>query len=93
MNPLKDFFEGVTKGVVSGVSERSDAQSPVDVVEACCRELGWSIDEGLAANKICLHFKDPRLGVRRVIVKAGSPEGMVAFTVYGPPLCRRKGAR
>ena len=82
MNLLKDIFEGVTKAVVSGVSERSDAPSPGDVVDACCRELGWRIDERPAANKICLHFKDPRLGVRRVIVNAGSPEGMIAFTVY-----------
>jgi hypothetical protein len=82
MNLFKELVEGVTKGFVASVSERSDDPSANDVVEACCRELGWSIDERLAANKIGLHFKDPRFGIRRVIVNAGCRDGMVAFTVF-----------
>jgi len=82
MNYFKDFVEGVAKGFVSGVSERPDVPSSSAVVEACCRELGWSIDERLAVDKIGLHFKDPLLGIRKVIVNAGCPEAMVAFTVF-----------
>ena len=37
---------------------------------------------GLTANKICLHFKDPRLGIRKVIVSAGCQETMVGFAVF-----------
>jgi hypothetical protein len=82
MNYFKDFVEGVARGVVSGVSERSAVLSASDVVEACCEQLGWSIDERLDANRVCLHFKDPRLGIRKVIVNVGSQEAMVGFAVF-----------
>ena len=81
MDLFKDILEGVARGFVSGVSEMSSFISASDAVETCCGQLGWTIDERLDANKVCLHFKDPLLGIRKVIVSAGCQETMVGFAV------------
>jgi hypothetical protein len=81
MNLFKDFVEGVASGFVSAVAERSPGNSACDVVTACCRQLGWSIDEHLNANQIQLHFKDPLIGIRKVLVSVGDHGTLVGFQV------------
>ena len=70
MSLFKEFVEGFTSGFVSVASERQlfNSTSRLDaskVVETCCQQLGWSIDERLNANEVCLHFNDPWLGFAR----------------------------
>ena len=81
MDLFKDIVEGVARGFISSVSEGSSFISASNAVETCCEQLGWTIDERLDANKVCLHFKDPLLGIRKVIVSAGCQETMVGFAV------------
>ena len=72
MSLFKDFVEGVASGFVSGVSERSNGGSAVNVVETCCQQLGWSIDERGDDDEFWLHFKDPLLGIRKVLIRLRS---------------------
>ena len=81
MDLFKDIVEGVARGFISSVSEGSSFISASNAVETCCEQLGWTIDERLDANKVCLHFNDPLLGIRKVIVSAGCQETMVGFAV------------
>ena len=82
MNLFKDFVEGVASGFCSAVAERSPGSSAGDVVRTCCGQLGWSIDERLNANEVCLHFNDPLVGIRKVVVGIGDHGTIVAFTVF-----------
>jgi hypothetical protein len=82
MSLFKDFVEGVACGFVSAASDRPFVSSADDVVETCCRQLGWSIDERLGANEVCLHFIDPLVRIRRVVVSVENQESVVGFTVF-----------
>ena len=78
MSLFKEFVEGVTSGIVSAASESSSSS---DVVETCCQGLGWSVDERLGAEDVRLHFKDPLIGIRKVVVLGGDQDGAVTFCV------------
>jgi hypothetical protein len=82
MSLFMDFVESVASGVVSAVSERSSVSSAGDAVRTCCEQLGWSIDERLNANEVCLHFNDPLVGIRKVLVGIGDHGTIVGFTVF-----------
>jgi len=82
MSLFKDFVEGVASGLASGVSERSHVSSSVNVVETCCQQLGWSIDERGDDDEFWLHFKDPLLGIRKVLIRIRSNGAIVSFTVF-----------
>ena len=87
MSLFKEFVEGITSGVVSVASELqclNSAGTPraCDVVEACCRQIGWSIDERLNANEVCLYFNDPLVRIRKVVVSTGDHGSIVGFTVF-----------
>jgi hypothetical protein len=82
MNGFWDFLEGVASGLVSAVSEGTPVSPAGEVVETCCEELGWAIDERPNAHEMCLHFKDPIVGIRKVLVCFGDREVFVGFTVF-----------
>lgn len=87
MSLFKEFVEGVTSGFVSIASEHQFFNSTgtpgaSEVVETCCRQIGWSIDERLNANEVCLHFNDPLVRIRKVLVSVGDKGMFVGFTVF-----------
>jgi hypothetical protein len=77
-----DFLEGVASGFASTVAEKAPVNPAGEVVESCCRELGWVIDERPNAHEMCLHFKDPLISIRKVLVCFDDEGLFVAFTVY-----------
>jgi hypothetical protein len=81
MNRFWDFLGGVASGFVSAASESLAVSPAGELVETCCRELGWAIDERPIAHAMCLHFNDPLVRVRNVLVDFGA-EFYVAFTVF-----------
>jgi hypothetical protein len=82
MNRFWDFLEGVASGFVSAVSEKTPANPAGEVVETCCHELGWVINERPNAHAMCLHFNDPLVRVRYVLVDLGDHRTYVAFKVF-----------
>jgi hypothetical protein len=49
---------------------------PLRHIEAMCHQLSWGVDEQ-SADAIVLHFNDPVLGIRKLIVRAAD-SGRVA---------------
>ena len=82
MNLFWDFLEGVASGFGSAASEKTPVNPAGELVETCCHELGWAIDERPNAHAMCLHFKDPLVGIRKVLVGFGDQEFYVGFTVF-----------
>ena len=82
MSLFKEFVEGVASGFASASSDRSAARSAGDVVAACCRQLGWSIDERPGADELSLHFNDPLIGIRKVLIGIGGQGTVVGFSVF-----------
>jgi hypothetical protein len=77
-----DFLEGVASGFVSAGSEKTPANPAGEVVETCCQQLGWAIDERPNAHEMFLHFKDPLIRVRKVLVCFDDEGFYVAFTAF-----------
>jgi hypothetical protein len=82
MNVLRDVLEGVASGFVSALFESTPDSSAGDLVETCCQQLGWSIDERPSAHEMCLHFTDPLIRTRKVLVGFGDRGIYVGFTVF-----------
>ena len=67
MSMIRDFVEGVAAGFASATSERTSSANPaVAIVERCCRNLVWTIDERPSASQMVLHFNDPLIGTRKL---------------------------
>ncbi len=49
-------------------------------VEALCSEIGWSIDERIGNDGIVLHFRDPIIRVRKIIVSCGSGGELIGIS-------------
>jgi hypothetical protein len=81
MNLFRGFFEGVAAGFASTVTETTPGSPAGELIEKCCHELGWAIHERPSAHAMCLNFKDPLVGIRRVLAGFGK-EFCVAFTVF-----------
>jgi hypothetical protein len=90
MNRFWDFLEGVTSGFVSPASEKTPVNPAGELVETCCHELGWVINERPNAHAMCLHFNDALVGIRKVLLGFGDRGFHVNFTVFSavcvPPL-------
>lgn len=80
MSLFSEFVHGVTKGLVSAACEESSAS---ELVESCCQQLGWEIDERVSANDVRLHFKDPLVEIRKVVIYVGGQDTAVAFAMGG----------
>ena len=77
-----DFVKNVASGIVSVVTEQLSVSAAANVVTNCCQQLGWSIDERLNANEMCLHFNDPLVRIRKLRVNIGKEGVTVGFTVF-----------
>ena len=74
MGLFNDVVNGFVNGFVAGVTDNgSAARSPRGpaAIEQLCRELGWSVDERVGDHGIALHFRDPLVNVRKVLVTCG----------------------
>src|SRR5271166_6024622 len=78
---LNKFVEGVASDLLSAVSERLSYTAAGNLVETCCREFGWAIDERPSAGTIALHFNDRVTRIRTVLVSIVEGGTMVSFTV------------
>ncbi len=81
MSFLNEFVEGVASDVFSAVSERLSYTAASKLIETCCQELGWAIDERPSAGRVALHFNDPVTRIRKVLVSIVEGGSMVSFTV------------
>jgi hypothetical protein len=73
-----EFAGGLLNGVAAAAA-RPPAGGRTAGVEALCRQIGWSVDERTGTGNLLLHFRDPIVGVRKVLV-AASPDGtLVTF--------------
>jgi len=79
MSLFTDFVHGVTRGLVSAATETTSAR---EIAETCCDEIGWSVDERPSANELYLHYKDPLLGIRKVLVTIGDQDTTLTFEVF-----------
>lgn len=81
MKLFRDLLHGVASGFVSAAAETTPVGAAGELVETCCHELGWAINERPNAHAMCLHFKDPLVKARYVLVGFGAGF-YVAFTVF-----------
>jgi hypothetical protein len=81
MGLFNEVVKGFVNGFVAGVSANgSVTQSPrgVAAIEQLCRELGWSVDERVGDHGIVLHFRDPLVNIRKVLVTCGESVASVS---------------
>lgn len=74
MGLFNEVVKGFVNGFVAGVSDNGPAPQSrhgVAAIERLCRELGWSVDERLGDTGIVLHFRDPLVNIRPVMVTCG----------------------
>lgn len=80
MSFVSELVKGVASDVLSAVSERLSFTSASTLIETCCQQHGWTINERPGAGKIALHFDDPVTGVRVVLVSIVECGAMISFT-------------
>src|SRR5262249_54398435 len=71
MGLFNDVVNGFVNGFVAGATSNgsvSQSRRGVVDVEQLCRELGWSVDERFGDKGVVLHFRDPVINVRKVLV-------------------------
>src|SRR5580704_9337308 len=81
MSFLNELVGGVASDVLSAVSERLSFASASKLIEACCQQLGWAIDERPSVGRFALHFNDRVARVRTVLVSIVEGGAMASFTV------------
>ncbi|HZU34735.1 MAG TPA: hypothetical protein VFA18_02430 [Gemmataceae bacterium] len=74
MSLFRELLEGFTSGVIEGAANHlAGLGSRVEEygrVERLCAAIGWTVDER-SGNMVALHFKDPLVGTRKVMVSDG----------------------
>ncbi len=81
MSFLNELVDGVASDVLSAVTERLSYTAASKLIETCCQELGWAIDERPSPGRIALHFNDRVTRIRTVLVSIIERGAMVSFTV------------
>lgn len=82
------FFREVTEGFVNGFVSAGkngpshSSASGRDVIEACCAQLGWSIDERIQNNGMVLYFKDPIVSIRKLLITVGDAGSIAVMSVF-----------
>jgi hypothetical protein len=74
MGLFQEVVKGFVNGFVAGFTDNGSAsQAPrgLAAIEQLCRELGWSVDERVGDHGIVLHFRDPLVNIRKVLVTCG----------------------
>jgi Putative bacterial sensory transduction regulator len=72
------FMEGAAHRLVASVGTSSNGRSSGRIARLCA-EIGWEVDEQ-EGGTIRLHFKDPLVGLRKVVINNGD-RGLVNFIV------------
>ena len=80
MRLLNDFVDGFVDGLTA-VAALSGNQG-VRLIERWCAELGWEIDERIGSTGMILHFKDPLIRIRKLMITIGDSGKIAAFSVY-----------
>lgn len=82
------FFREVTEGFVNGFVSAAksgpshSSASGREMIEACCAQLGWSIDERLDNNGMVLYFKDPIVSIRKLLITVGDAGSLAVMSVF-----------
>lgn len=79
MRLFSKVVHGVTKGRRPALPEKS-VRHAREKVEDCCRQLGWSVDEGKNAREMRLYFKDELIGIRNVVVLVSEDDTTISLT-------------
>lgn len=82
-NLVNGFVDGLT--AVSAVS----GNRGVRLIERWCAELGWEIDERMSATGMILHFKDPLIRIRKLMITIGTPARLPCFRPTASRSCSR----
>jgi hypothetical protein len=67
---VKEFVNGFVAGAMDNM-RASSSPNGVAAIEQFCRELCWSVDERVGDRGIVLHFRDPLMNIRKVLVTCG----------------------
>ncbi len=88
MSFLKDIAAGLAHGILLKAAAGARA-SPVlgsagNRVEACCAQLGWSIDERMGTDGIILYFNDALMPdtIRKLLITGSASGPLAVFTVF-----------
>jgi hypothetical protein len=83
MGLFKDIVEGFTNGVVSAAADGRvvGAGHGTQVIQTCCSQLGWGIDERVGSSGFVLHFKDPLVGIRKLLITVGESGRIIVLLV------------
>ncbi len=72
MGLFQDVMRSLSGGTPSTPPNPSSSGSAgLRRVEACCAQLGWGIDERVGTTGLVLHFKDPVVNIRQILVTVG----------------------
>ena len=92
MGLFNEVVKGFVNGFVAGVSDNgpvSQSRYGLAAIERLCRELGWTVDERVGDKGIVLHFRDPLVSIRPVMVVCGeSIAGISTFSAADIPASR-----
>ena len=84
MSFVNDFFDGVASDIMSAVSDRWSINAADSAIESCCQQLGWSIHSRTNDGRVCLHFNDPLVETRVVMVSIVDCGAYVSFMAISP---------
>jgi len=88
------LFKDLVEGFASGFATAARAGSPrvagrPGAIEACCAQLGWGIDERVGSTGIILHFNDPIVNIRKVLITVGESGHIAVFSTFSPAQFRQ----
>jgi len=85
LDVVNSFVNGFVAGAMDNV-RASSSQNGLAAIEQLCRELGWSVDERVGDHGIVLHFRDPLVNIRKVLVTCGeSIASILTFSAAALP--------
>ncbi len=86
MGLFQNLVDGFANGVVSAIADgrtfgSAQGARGTQVIEACCSQLGWDIDERIGSTGFALHFKDPLVGIRKLLITVGESGRIIMLLV------------
>ncbi len=84
MSFFNEFIDGVASDVISAVTDRWTTGAAKSAIYACCRELGLSIHSRTSDGGVRLHFHDPLIDTRVVMVGITDRGANVSFMAISP---------
>lgn len=71
MSLFGNLVEALAVGVATVAHESQRPSGGMSILESCCSQLRWGIDEREGRHGIILHFRDQTIGIRKVLVTTG----------------------